>query len=106
MVHFRVIHSLGINASGESNDNAQTNSDFAHDFSPKLALHQSYDVTTFHGYDPNHMRNVNDVLDWPALIAAQPSTALIPETLRVSARQVDIDTRETLFLIGDPIRHI
>ncbi|MGV8863502.1 MAG: Crp/Fnr family transcriptional regulator [Pseudomonas sp.] len=97
---------MGISASGESKNNAQSNSDYAHDFSPKLTLHQSYDVTTFHGYDPNHMKNVNDALDWPALIAAQPSAALIPETLRVSARRVDTDTRETLFLIGDPIRHV
>ncbi|WP_248807387.1 Crp/Fnr family transcriptional regulator [Pseudomonas sp. MWU13-2100] len=52
------------------------------------------------------MKTVNDVLDWPALIAAQPAASLIPETLRVSARWVEADAHEMLFLIGDPVRHV
>ena len=36
----------------------------------------------------------------------QPSSGLIPKALRKVATQVTTDSRETLFRIGDPVRHV
>ncbi|MBI3145726.1 MAG: Crp/Fnr family transcriptional regulator [Pseudogulbenkiania sp.] len=52
------------------------------------------------------MKKVNDTLDWPALIAAQPAAGLIPEPLREMAKRVDAEASETLFRVGDPVLHV
>jgi CRP-like cAMP-binding protein len=57
-------------------------------------------------YDPNHMKTSAAALDWPKLIATQPVTGLIPEALRLVAKRQDADARETIFRIGDSVRHI
>jgi CRP/FNR family transcriptional regulator, dissimilatory nitrate respiration regulator len=52
------------------------------------------------------MSRDKNTLDWSGLIAMQPSVGLIPETLREVATRVNTDSRETLFRIGDPVRHV
>lgn len=45
-------------------------------------------------------------LEWSVLIGMQPSAGLIPKVLREAATQVQTDSRETLFRMGDPVRHV
>jgi len=57
-------------------------------------------------YDPSHMKKSAEALDWPNLIAIQPVTGLIPEALRLLAKRQDADARETIFRVGDSVRHV
>jgi CRP-like cAMP-binding protein len=59
-----------------------------------------------YAYDSNHMKKVNESLNWPSLIATQPAAGLIPGTLREVAKRVDANAHETFFRIGDPVRHL
>ena len=59
-----------------------------------------------HGYDPNHMKRATDEIDWLPLIEIQPAAGLIPGSLRMQARLLNAQPRETLFRIGDPVKHI
>ena len=52
------------------------------------------------------MNRDKTTFDWSDLIAMQPSAGLIPKALRKAATQVNTDSRETLFRIGDPVRHV
>lgn len=52
------------------------------------------------------MKNIPENLDWPSLIALEPSAGLIPSALGVVAKQVNAETGTTLFRIGDPVRHV
>jgi CRP-like cAMP-binding protein len=59
-----------------------------------------------YGYDLNHMKNSIQNLDWPSLIALEPSAGLIPNALRAVAKQVNAKTGTTLFRICDSVRHV
>jgi CRP-like cAMP-binding protein len=59
-----------------------------------------------HGYDLNHMKRATDEMDWPSLVDMQPAAVLIPGSLRMQAKLLDAQPRETLFRIGDPIRYV
>ena len=59
-----------------------------------------------HGYDLNHMKHATDEMDWPSLVDMQPAAGLIPGSLRMQAKLLDAQPRETLFRIGDPIRYV
>jgi CRP-like cAMP-binding protein len=52
------------------------------------------------------MREDKTILDWSALIGIQPTADLIPKGLREVAMRVQTDSRETLFRVGDPVRHV
>jgi len=52
------------------------------------------------------MKKSAEALDWPNLIAIQPVTGLIPEALRLLAKRQDADARETIFRVGDSVRHV
>lgn len=52
------------------------------------------------------MTKIAEALNWPNLIATQPVAGLIPEALRLVAKRQDADARETIFRIGDPVRHV
>lgn len=44
-------------------------------------------------------------LNWEELTLSRPGTDLIPESLRVLAKVVELAAGETLFRIGDPVGH-
>ena len=45
-------------------------------------------------------------LDWPSLIAMEPSAGLIPSALCSVAKLLDARPGTTLFRVGDPVRHV
>lgn len=52
------------------------------------------------------MKEENDDLDWATLIRLQAAVELIPGSLRKHAKRLNAQARETLFRVGDPVRHI
>ena len=52
------------------------------------------------------MKRAPDTLDWPSLVDIQQAAGLIPENLRIQAKLLDAQPRESLFRIGDSIRFI
>ena len=45
-------------------------------------------------------------LDWPSLIALEPSVGLIPSALGAVAKHVNVEAGATLFRIGDSVRQV
>lgn len=52
------------------------------------------------------MKRATDEIDWLSLIEIQPTAALIPESLRIQARLLNAQPRETLFRIGDSVKNV
>lgn len=52
------------------------------------------------------MKRATDEIDWLSLIEIQPAAGLIPVSLRMHARLLNAQPRETLFCIGDPVKHV
>ncbi len=52
------------------------------------------------------MSRTIDKLEWASLVKTQPAAALIPETLRLEAMQIDAPSSQTLFRTGDPVRYV
>jgi CRP-like cAMP-binding protein len=52
------------------------------------------------------MSNDKHTLAWNALIGMQPAAGLVPKALREVATRVHTGSREALFRIGDPVRHV
>lgn len=52
------------------------------------------------------MKSATDEIDWLALTEIQPAAGLIPENLRMLARLMNAQPGETLFRIGDPVKHV
>lgn len=52
------------------------------------------------------MHNKVEALNWPVLIALEKSAELVPDTLRLVAKQVDAKTGTTLFRAGDRVRNV
>jgi CRP-like cAMP-binding protein len=71
-----------------------------------VQVHASYVPLVLYGYDLIHVKNNAVNLDWPSLIALEPSAGLIPSALCALAKQLNAKTGTTLFRIGDPVRHV
>jgi CRP-like cAMP-binding protein len=52
------------------------------------------------------MKRATDEIVWLSLIEIQPTAALIPESLRIQARLLNAQPRETLFRIGDSVKNV
>lgn len=52
------------------------------------------------------MKKSADALDWPNLVKTQPVTELIPEALRIVAKQQEANAGDTIFRVGDSVRHV
>ncbi len=66
----------------------------------------SYGGTASNRYDYDHMTRSTDNVEWACLVETQPVAALIPQSLRMQARQIEASSRETLFRTGDSVRDV
>ena len=105
MVHRCWVHGLALCQSHKKDKRVRQGGEFGHSFS-NVQVHACYVQLTPYEYDLNHMKNIADNLDWPSLIALEPSAGLIPSALGAVAKQVNAKAGTTLFRIGDPVRHV